>query len=326
MNEATHIDSLLLARYLSGEADATERATVDQWAASSTANAAELERLRAIWGWGSTGEALAELDVDVDAAWKRLDARMGSAEGKGRVLPFRPAASTWGWAAAAALVAATYLAASFFLRTEVQEYAAIGNAQTFPLQDSSTMRLSPGSQVAVRMGQTRAITLNGEAYFEVSRDSTRPFTVTANDLLVTVLGTGFSVTAFDTATMDTVRVRHGRVRVQADTASLELVAGESATFNKRTHRLRRVPLPTSLVWGDRIVQFSEAPLADVVSQLQVLYPVEIILGNDHLAGCRLTASFENEPIGTVLQVIAETFGLTLKEPSPGVYSLDGDGC
>jgi ferric-dicitrate binding protein FerR (iron transport regulator) len=79
-------------------------------------------------------------------------------------------------------------------------------------------------------------------------------------------------------------------------------------------------------WGDRIVQFQNAALGDVVAELQRIYHVRVDLSNEALRRCRITATFEDEPIDQVLNVIAGTFGLRVTRPAADNYELEGDGC
>jgi len=54
--------------------------------------------------------------------------------------------------------------------------------------------------------------------------------------------------------------------------------------------------------------------------------VRIVLANEELSNCRLTATFADEQIGDVLQVISSTFDLELREISHNDFELDGEGC
>ena len=80
------------------------------------------------------------------------------------------------------------------------------------------------------------------------------------------------------------------------------------------------------VWGERILRFERVPLAEVMEELERIFHVRIELANEGLTRCQLTATFEDEPIDTVLRVISETFGLSVDDLGPGHYVLDGDGC
>ena len=323
MNEGRHSTSEQLARYLSGEADATECLAVEAWAAADPVNAAELERLRAIWYLGA--EAITPA-LDVDRAWARLDARIAEAEGRGRVISLQRARPVMRWLAAAAVLTGLFVGVSYWYDQRPEELMAANEHVRTVLQDNSSVVLSPGSRVNVRMRDERHVSLHGEAYFEVQREEERPFVVETDDVTVTVLGTAFEVSAFDTSSSVLVRVRHGRVRVVAEGDSIILEAGGFARYNKTAHMLERLPAPPAAVFGERIIQFQEAPMSTVVTQLEKLFDVRIELANEALARCTLTATFEDEPIDYILRVIADTYVLTLTQGAPGIYVLDGQGC
>lgn len=320
MDSPQQITSEQLARHVSGEADADERALVEHWAASDPANQRELDAFREIWR--SSGGPLPE--VDVDAAWNIVQRRISATGGRGRVIPL------WGrtavrWAAAAAVLIGLFIVARQF-SPNGQEVMAYAQPVSAVLEDSTHVVVSPASRVEAHMGNERRIALQGRAWFEVARDTQRPFIVEAQDLRITVLGTGFEVSAYDTTQVWSVRVRHGRVRVEAGADQVELAAGERASFDRASGQLARSGPVTVEVWGDRIVQFDNAPLGEVAAELQRIYHVRVDLTNEALARCRLTATFDNEPIGQVLSVISSTFGLRVDQLAPDHYALDGDGC
>lgn len=323
MNEEGHITSEQLARYLSGEADAAERQAIEAWAAADPSNAAELEKLRAIWDLGAGATAPV---VDVDKAWARLDARIAEAEGRGRVIPLQRTRPITRWLAAASVFAGVVGGVRYWYQQRPEELMAANEHVRTVLQDNSSVVLSPGSRVNVRMKDERHITLQGEAYFEVQRDEERPFVVETDDVTVTVLGTAFEVSAFDTSNSVLVRVRHGKVRVVAEGDSVILQAGGYARYNKTAHMLERLAAPPVEMFGERIIQFNEAPMTTVVDQLQKLFNVKVELANEGLKKCTLTATFEDEPIDYILRVIADTYQLKLTQGAPGTYVLDGAGC
>ena len=124
----------------------------------------------------------------------------------------------------------------------------------------------------------------------------------------------------------TVRVRSGRVRVTAEGDTVELVAGERVVYNRKRHLLERGAALPAEVWGGRVLHFEGATMDQVAQQLERIFRVRVELRNEAIAGCRITAEFEEEPIEEILKVIAETFGLELQRAEDGTYSLDGDGC
>ncbi len=316
------IPSELLAFYLSGEADGAQRRAVEEWAAEAPVNADELRRMRALWDLG--GQAVEVPEVNVDTAWARLESRIADAEGTGRVRSIGVRRWTR-WLSAAAMVALLVLAARWFFQPASTTYFAYAQPEQFVLTDSSRTVLFPGSTLKERSGKQRAMQLEGRAYFEVRRDEQRPFTVDAGDLRVTVLGTAFEVADYDTAAFATVRVRTGHVRVVAGADTMDLLAGDHVRYDKQHHLLERRPAPPMEVYGLRVLKFEGAPMARVVEQLETMYQVRITLGNERIANCRLTAEFNDEPIGSILDVIAQTFGLQVTKET-NTYNLEGDGC
>lgn len=192
---ATPIPSELLARYLAGEADAAQRRAVEDWAAATPENAAELDRMRAIWDLGSNATDIPE--VDVDHAWGRLEARIAEEAGRARVRSIRPVLTRW--FAAAAVVAGIVFALRWYFQPAVNTYHAAAAPVEVLLADSSLAVLAPGSQLEERSGKYREMRLQGQAYFEVRPDEQRPFIVNAGEVMVTVLGTAFEVSAYDTS-------------------------------------------------------------------------------------------------------------------------------
>ena len=322
MNKGPHIDSELLARYLSGESDAVESAAVQQWVSEDPANGQELDAMRAVWDLSGEGYSM---EVDVEAALRKVNERIGS-EGITKVIPIQRRIPVVRWLAAAAVIAGVFMGVRFLLTNNSITLMATTEYQRTTLPDSSRVILSPGSSIKAKLQRERRVALVGEAYFEVKRDEQRPFIVEADGVTVTVLGTAFEVSAFDTSNSVMVRVRHGKVRVVAGMDSVVLQGGEYARYNKGAHFLERMPAPPSEVWGDRIIQFHDTPLAQVVEQLQSLFKVRVQLGNGALARCKLTATFEDEPIDYILRVIADTYGATLNMEAIGSYTLNGDGC
>lgn len=324
MNGTPHITSEQLAAYVAGEADAGLRKDVERWAAADPANAKELEAMARAWRWSAGASALPE--VDVDAAWQKVQKRIEENTSGGKVVRMRPMQRFAPWLAAAAVVAGLFFAARILFVSGTQDYSATAQVVHAVLNDSSRVVLSPHSGMTASIGDRRSITLSGQAYFEVARDTAKPFTVQAGEVLITVLGTGFDVLAYDSSKTVQVNVRHGHVRVQANDAELYLLAGEAAAYDRATHRLTRMALPSSVVWGDRIVKFQDAPMSEVVERLEFMYNVRIDFSDPTIGACRLTADFDNESIERILSVIADTFGVTVEKDQSGQYTLNGDGC
>ncbi|HRF79108.1 MAG TPA: FecR domain-containing protein, partial [Flavobacteriales bacterium] len=81
------------------------------------------------------------------------------------------------WLAAAAVFTGLFVGVRSWYQQRPEEFMAANEHVRTVLQDNSSVVLSPGSRVNVRMKDERHVTLQGEAYFEVQRDEERPFVV-----------------------------------------------------------------------------------------------------------------------------------------------------
>ncbi len=313
------MDDHLLAKYIAGEADAQERADVEAWLSAAPNNQVELERMRSVWNW--SGDATTQPLPDVDAAWHRLQRRLDAP--RGTLLQLRPLQR---WLVAAAVLGALVLTLRWWVQPMSERLVAEKGYLSSVLADNSKVVLSPGTRLVATMGGERAVQLEGEAYFEVEPDQQRPFLIDADGLQVRVLGTAFTVSAYDTSLTWEVRVREGRVRTTAGKDTLVLLAGDRARFHRKTGALERTDGQTTRVWGERIIQFQATPMGEVVALLERMFSVRIEWSDPAFANCKLTATFENETIERILEVISETYGSRIERTAPSTYLMTGNGC
>jgi transmembrane sensor len=123
------------------------------------------------------------------------------------------------------------------LTTDVTTAAGIDKKLSIP--DGSIVTVRPGSSIAYKTafdGASREIEMhNGEVYFEVAKDSTRPFIIHTGILDIKVLGTSFVVRAIKGVREQEVVVKEGRVQVANKGKVLAvLTAGNRLTFNTAT--------------------------------------------------------------------------------------------
>ncbi len=167
-------------------------------------------------------------------------------------------------------------------------------------------------------GNTREVSIEGEAFFEVVPDASRPFIITAGKATVTVLGTSFIVNAYPGMDVVEVIVKTGKVTVSQGNDSgntgIVLTPGEKGTLSGTSRQLVKSVNSDQnyLAWKTRILDFHEATLKEVINNLEKIYPVTILTSQPAIDSLLLTARFDDQPIGEVLEVIRQTFQLDLK--------------
>jgi transmembrane sensor len=318
------LDPHLLERWLAGECDAAERVEVATWLAADRRNQAFLETLKGTLG----SEAQSPGDWDVDSAWARMAERISPPRlapplrlvGQTRG-PWRRLVPAWAAVAAAlALVAGgTYLLeraapgrVAEHAAGNPREYAtARGQRLALRLDDGTQVTLGPDSrlQVAGRYGdEERLVHLEGEAYFDVVHDESRPFAVRAGDAIARDLGTRFTVRSRNEPAGVRVVVAEGKVALgqvaAADSGAL-LSAGDIGWLDPSgaSRVSRGVDVSRLLSWTDGRLVFEQVPLAEVAAELGRWYDLDIAVA-PALRGKRVTTAFQNESLDQMLDELA----------------------
>jgi transmembrane sensor len=336
-----NIDEHILLQYLLGNADEASRARVEEWLKAAGGNRRHLDRLESLWL--ETGRIIPPpVAVDVDAAWNRLNTRIGMEDHQPASLRDRwTTKAIWAAAASVLLIVGIFTIFKLAEGSRQIEIASLDKVLIDTLPDGSRIILNRNSTLTcpeVFDAGFREVKLSGEACFDVKHDSLQPFFVDAGIAKVRVMGTSFRVNTHPDGVTDPdgvveVSVTQGRVmlfRVDetlGDTLSLFLMAGESGMMKEGTLRPVKTDAasPDDLFWANHTLDFRSTALSEVFVLLEKYHPVKVSVNDPAILDCRLTASFVNEPADRILAVIAESFGLKL-EVNGNKYQLTGNGC
>lgn len=238
--------------------------------------------------------------VDVDAQWKRFEREQlsGGAE-KGARRPMRYAG--WGGAVAACLLAGVFLLRGLWesgagddrlsaLPAGVQVEAvgeagweqvvvARGALHRLVLADGTQVCLSPESRLTYPRafdGAERRVDLLGEAYFEVQPDATKPFVVETDRAQVRVLGTHFTVRAYDDAPYR-VSLMEGSVRVKSllKADSVLMKPGEDVSLKAGGKLDIRPTDGQAEMWQKGFFYYDNAPLRDILKDVCRFYDTSL---------------------------------------------------
>ena len=211
------------------------------------------------------------------------------------------------------------------------------------LPDGSSVRLSPESKLsypATFVKNEREVLLDGEAFFDVTKNPESPFKVYTSDVVTTVLGTSFTVKAFDQDKDVRVVVKTGRVTVAANPAQsktrqpekneLVLLPNQQVVYHRDDQKMKRslIENPAQVGPADITSQnlvFEDAPIARVFESLQKRYEVQIIYDADLMAGCQLTAELGQEPLFEKLTMICKAIQARY-ELIDGQIVIHGSSC
>ncbi|QDK81973.1 DUF4974 domain-containing protein [Spirosoma sp. KCTC 42546] len=195
-----------------------------------------------------------------------------------------------------------------------------------PLPDGSLVLLQPASRISFSehfMGAKREVYLTGEAFFNVQKNPLQPFYVHANEVVTRVLGTSFTVKAFENQANVQVAVRTGRVsvfarsdwqraekEVNSDVPGLVLTPNQQVVFNRQEGNFHRTIMPDPTIirhrFANDVFVYDETSVTKVFAQLEEAYGIDIVFDEQLLKQCTITAKFQDEPLLEKLNLICQT--------------------
>jgi ferric-dicitrate binding protein FerR (iron transport regulator) len=188
---------------------------------------------------------------------------------------------------AAALLPLFILAGSYFLLKNALEERDVavnisvpyGENREVKLSDGSVVFLNAGSnlQYTVASGKTvRDVILNGEAYFSIAKDASRPFTVRTEHLSIEVPGTEFNVKAYPDETKTTATLNSGRIKAETDGGQAYVLnPGGQLSYSSRSKSatLSHVDATDFSAWKDGRLIFNDTPLHEIIAAIERKFDV-----------------------------------------------------
>jgi len=211
-------------------------------------------------------------------------------------------------------------------------YETLDNTDSIVLDDNSVVELNRNSSIEClhQFSENRELTLKGEAYFKVAKDSLHPFTVKASGVLITVKGTQFNVRIDSLKNAVTVTVDEGIVHIQNEKTleNIVLTKNTRAIFNKEGGiEYSKEINDNYLSWKTHFLQFKDTPLEMVAADLKNCYGVQLHFADEMLKNCKLTAKINDYPIENVIDMLKLAFNIEIKENIKNKqYTLSGEGC
>jgi transmembrane sensor len=269
--------------------------------------------------------------------------------------------SFWVWRMAAAAVILGFVALTWLFVREnnvstdvLTQSMAVGTMQeiinhnidpmSITLEDGSKIILQSGSRLRLPehfAASERVVFLTGEAFFDIAKNPERPFFVHAKDIVTRVLGTSFWVKNTEGSKNIAVEVITGKVTVYKEKTSTQKQSendGVVLTPNlKVTYFVEDEHFVTGLVEKPILLKavetqvqttqfdFYETALSTVINQLETAYGIQIVLANDELNSCPLTANLTKQPLYTKLDLICATLNATYAIKGTSIL-ISGKGC
>ena len=239
-----------------------------------------------------------------------------------RILPLRIWHTVASVAAIALICIVGWCTYEYLIPTKMQTISTLANRMEITLPDGSQIMLNRYSSLTYPKrfkGDSREVTLNGEGFFNITKNPNKPFIVTAEMMKVQVLGTQFNIEAYVNNPDVKTTLIEGSVMVSIDSTDEQMILhpSESAIYNKKNKTLELAvedETVATMAWQSNSFIFDKQTLQEIVRKLGNSFGVVIEIDNHDLANYRLTAKFNNdESLEEILTLLQTGRGFTFKK-------------
>jgi transmembrane sensor len=222
-----------------------------------------------------------------------------------------------------------FLTQGIFNQLSTKELVAESSAKKkiCTLPDGSTVFLNANSKLTYpeKFGDhQRVVTLEGEAFFEITPNSQNPFLIETGTVTTEVVGTSFNINSITNRVIVTVVT--GKVLLYKDKAdAIAMTVGEQGIYDDSGLEKMTNNDLNFLSWKTNVLIFQNTSLTKVVDDLNRHYGDHIQIASKMLEGCTLTSTFRNQTLEEILQELTVVLSIEL-ERNGDMVILRGKGC
>lgn len=276
-------------KYLAGQCSEEELTEVNAWIRESDENARQLFRMEEVYHLGKFDHYADEQRIA--HAEKRLYKQLEQEEQKKNKMLYIRRLMKY----AAILIATLFVGggAGYWFYNEAEEHQMLvavandGIVKEIVLPDGTKVWLNNAATLKYPREfseKERNVYLEGEAYFEVTKNRHKPFTVESDAMRVRVLGTTFNFKCDKRYQIAEASLIEGEIEVKGnrDEGQIILAPGQRAELNRNSGRLtvKQVDAKLDAVWHDNLIPFNKANIFTIAKSLERFYDVKIILSPD----------------------------------------------
>lgn len=204
----------------------------------------------------------------------------------------------------AAVAVITLVVTLFYKNREEQNYWLTAQKISAPAGQRVQLELSDGTQVwlnartkieypAAFVGKDRRVKLDGEAYFQVAKNASKPFIVQTSKGDVEVLGTKFNVESYSDDNTFTTALMEGAVKVTAGGYQCNLKPNQMAYLKDGKIRVAPIEDYNPYRWREGIISFKNETFPDIIHKFEKYYGVEFRIENKVVMSYRCSGKFRH---------------------------------
>ncbi len=317
----------LIHKKLTAALSPEERQKLDNWLSESPSNQQIADEIKAVWEASNAYFAQSKPDVASGLARLRGNILRENAVNTPPPPTISKPKPILRYLSRVAAVAAL-AAGLFFVWNATSDEVASSDIVMTNIDEQTDIMLDDGTLVFINddsqmeklsdfNSTERKVSLKGEAFFEVAKDPSRPFSVVTPNLEIEVLGTAFNVYApTKGAGLEEIVVDHGKVKVTNldNNKTFTLEKGDRLTYdlNSKLVSLSKDIQQNAQSWRTGKLFFNDTPLSDVIFTLEKHFDIDIECKDKKALNCSFTATaFEDAKVEVVMATLETALGLKL---------------
>ena len=191
-------------------------------------------------------------------------------------------------------------------------YTPAGQRAQLVLQDGTEVWLNAKSKLvypAQFVGKERRVTVEGEAFFNVAKNPSKPFIVSTQDVDMKVLGTQFNVFCYPDAGYIQTSLLEGSVKVffpDKENEGVILKPDQQVTVSQGEMHVSPINLEDHFLWREGIYAFENEPLIEILKKMELYYYVRIVVKDTSLFNDTYTGKFrQRDSLDDVFRVLQQ---------------------
>ena len=293
----------LIIRLFSGEASPDEKGSIGEWLNQSEENRKMYADLQEIWLKSGVEESTENYNIEEaikNFRWQvSLDRNYQRKSRFSNVFKY----------AAIFLLLITVPLFYYFGKNEFNKQdtlttisCAFGDKSEVLLPDGSTVHLNSGSKLTFNNNYKsgyRKASIEGEAYFEVKKNTKLPFVVEASEIEIEVLGTEFNVKAYPGEQTISTTLAEGSIEIRSKLQKTKIEPNQKVVYERGTNKMKLYNLSNiepETEWKEGRLVFRNESLEELELKLERWFDVDIVFADEKVKKRRFTGILERESI------------------------------
>ena len=321
----------LMVKYLSGNASEAEVQRLESWVLENPTHKEQFMAFKKLWFLASLSETASSSTVD--KAWTAVSDQISASDNVVHLNVRRSSSRLVWWSVAAACLVLVIGLLWVFLPSSPNQplvVTALDKIIEQELPDGSQVSINRYSEITYLLNtraNRRELSLEGDAFFEIARDTSLPFVISTEEVEIEVLGTSFYVDAREGEPEIQVLVQSGTVALRHRGQEIMLTENEVGTLDRKTGDLKESQNNdvNYLGWIQNELIFESNTLEQIVFAVNRHYHSSITIEDNAIKDCKLTATYRDKSLDAVIRIIETSLNIQSRKEGEKIF-LSGSGC